>query len=191
MPDSHAVTRLLDAYRSGDTGASDQLFELVYGELHSMARRQLRFRRPGDTINTTGLVHEAYLKLFDRSDADWNDRSHFFAVTARAMRQILVDYARMMHAQKRGGDAHRTELNSGVLFEEAKPLDLLDLEEAMKKLAELNPRMAQIVEMRYYGGMEIQEIAAVLDISSRTVDRDWYKAKSFLYLALTEGKDAG
>jgi len=156
-----------------------------------MARRQLRFRRPGDTINTTGLVHEAYLKLFDRSDADWNDRSHFFAVTARAMRQILVDYARMMHAQKRGGDAHRTELSSGVLFEEAKPLDLLDLEEAMKKLAELNPRMAQIVEMRYYGGMEIQEIAAVMDISSRTVDRDWYKAKSFLYLALTEGTDAG
>lgn len=191
MVDSHAVTRLLDAYRNGDSGASDQLFELVYDELHAMARRQLRFRRPGDTINTTGLVHEAYLKLFDRSDSDWNDRAHFFAVSARAMRQILVDYARMSNAQKRGGDAHRTELDSGVLFQEARPVDLLDLEDAMKKLAELNPRMAQIVEMRYFGGMEIQEIAAVLDVSSRTVDRDWYKAKSFLYLALTEDSDAG
>jgi len=149
-----------------------------------MARRQLRFRSPGETINTTGLVHEAYLKLFDQTDTDWNDRVHFFAVTARAMRQILVDYARASKAQKRGGDAHRTELVSGVLYEEAKSLDLLDLEDAMNRLAELNPRMAQIVEMRFYGGMSVEEVSEALNVSSRTVDRDWFKAKSFLYLAL-------
>ena len=149
-----------------------------------MARRQLRFRSPGETMNTTGLVHEAYLKLFNRSDTEWNDRVHFFAVTARAMRQILVDYARSARAQKRGGERHRTELASGVLYEDARPLDLLDLEDAMARLTELNPRMAQIVEMRFYGGMSVEEIAAALDLSSRTVDRDWFKAKSFLYLAL-------
>lgn len=149
-----------------------------------MAHRQLRFRKPGETINTTGLVHEAYLKLFSRSETTWNDRVHFFAVTAKAMRQILVDYARASSAQKRGGDAHRTELVSGVLYEDARSLDLLDLEEALVRLGELNPRLAEIVEMRFYGGMSVEEIATALDVSGRTVDRDWFKAKSFLYLAL-------
>ncbi|MBO6574203.1 MAG: sigma-70 family RNA polymerase sigma factor [Rhodothermales bacterium] len=171
-------------HRDGDEGASGQLFALVYDELHAMAHRQLRFRSPGETINTTGLVHEAYLKLFNHNEADWNDRVHFFAVTARAMRQILVDHARANRAQKRGGDAHRTELVSGVLYEDARSLDLLDLEDALTRLSQLNPRMAQIVEMRFYGGMSVEEIAVALDLSSRTVDRDWFKAKSFLYLAL-------
>ncbi|NNE69530.1 MAG: sigma-70 family RNA polymerase sigma factor [Rhodothermales bacterium] len=178
------VTQLLVSHREGDDGASGQLFALVYDELRAMAHRQLRFRKPGETINTTGLVHEAYLKLFSRSDTTWNDRVHFFAVTAKAMRQILVDYARASRAQKRGGDAHRTELVSGVLYEDARSLDLLDLEEALVRLGELNPRLAQIVEMRFYGGMSVEEIATALELSSRTVDRDWFKAKSFLYLAL-------
>lgn len=178
------VTQLLVSHRDGDEGASGQLFALVYDELRAMAHRQLRFRKPGETINTTGLVHEAYLKLFSRSDTTWNDRVHFFAVTAKAMRQILVDYARASRAQKRGGDAHRTELVSGVLYEDARSLDLLDLEEALVRLGELNPRLAEIVEMRFYGGMSVEEIATALDLSGRTVDRDWFKAKSFLYLAL-------
>jgi RNA polymerase sigma factor (TIGR02999 family) len=181
------VTRLLADHRKGNSDASEQLFAVVYDELHAMAHRQLRFRSPGETINTTGLVHEAYLKLFDQTETDWTDRVHFFAVTARAMRQILVDYARASKAQKRGGDGHRTELVSGVLYEEAKSLDLLDLEDAMTRLSELNPRMAKIVEMRFYGGMSVEEISAALDLSSRTVDRDWFKAKSFLYLALNGG----
>ena len=179
------VTQLLVDHRNGRSGASDQLFALVYDELHAIARRQLRYRSPGDTLNTTGLVHEAYLKLFDRSNADWNDRVHFFAVTARAMRQILVDHARAAKADKRGGGAHRTELASGLLYEDARRLDLLNLEDAMQQLAGLNPRLAQIVEMRFYGGMSIEEIATAMDMSSRTVDRDWFKAKSFLYLALS------
>lgn len=185
MADSHVVTQLLIAHRAGDSGASDRLFTMVYDELRLMAKRQLAFRKPGDTINTTGLVHEAYLKLFDRTDADWNDRVHFFAVTARAMRQILVDYSRASHAQKRGGTNQRTELSSGLLVEDERSIDLLDLEDALEKLTALNPRLARIVEMRYFGGMEIQEIATVLDVSSRTVDRDWHKARSFLYLTMT------
>ncbi len=190
MADSHVVTQLLIAHRSGDEGASDRLFSMVYDELRGIAHRQLSFRRPGDTINTTGLVHEAYLKLFDRNDADWNDRVHFFAVTARAMRQILVDQSRAQKAQKRGGTNHRTELSSGVLVADESAVDLLDLEDALEKLNQLNPRLAKIVEMRYFGGMEIQEIAAVLDVSSRTVDRDWHKARSFLYLAISGRSEA-
>ncbi|MFT5144477.1 MAG: RNA polymerase sigma factor (TIGR02999 family) [Rhodothermales bacterium] len=184
MSTQNEVTQLLAQRRQGSDGASEQLFVLVYDELRAMAHRQLRFRSPGETINTTGLVHEAYLKLFNRSDADWNDRVHFFAVTARAMRQILVDYARASKAEKRGGDGHRTELVSGILYEDSRSLDLLDLEDALTRLTELSPRMAQIVEMRFYGGMSVEEISAALDLSGRTVDRDWFKAKSFLYLAL-------
>ncbi len=184
MPLQNDVTQLLVSHRQGEEGASAQLFTLVYDELRAMAHRQLRFRSPGETINTTGLVHEAYLKLFNRADAEWTDRVHFFAVTAKAMRQILVDYARASRAEKRGGEAHRTELVSGILYEDARSLDLLDLEDALTRLNELNPRLAQIVEMRFYGGMSVEEIGTALDLSGRTVDRDWFKAKSFLYLAL-------
>lgn len=183
-PDKGQVTQLLDAHREGDEHAGEQLFALVYDQLHEMAHRQLRYRSPGDTMNTTGLVHEAFLKMFDRGDSDWNDRAHFFAVTARAMRHILVDYARKMNAEKRGGDVHHTELNASLISDTNEKLDVLDLEEAMIKLAELNARLSHIVEMRFYGGMSIEETAAVLDVSARTVDRDWLKAKSFLYLAL-------
>lgn len=182
--DKGQVTRLLDAHRGGDEHAGERLFALVYDELHEMAHRQLRYRSPGDTMNTTGLVHEAFLKMFDRGDSDWNDRAHFFAVTARAMRHILVDYARKMKADKRGGDAHHTQINASLISDSDEKLDVLDLEEALEKLAELNPRLSHIVEMRFYGGMSIEETAAVLDVSSRTVDRDWLKAKSFLFLAL-------
>lgn len=186
MVDDSMVTQLLAAHQEGDSQAADQLFALVYDELHAMARRQLRYRNPGETMNTTGLVHEAYLKLFDRTENGWNDRVHFFAVTARAMRQILVDYARKVKADKRGGGAHHTELHASQISGSDTPVDILALDDAMKKLEELNPRLSQIVECRFFGGMSIEETAALLDVSGRTVDRDWLKAKSFLYMALRE-----
>ncbi|MEQ9103237.1 MAG: sigma-70 family RNA polymerase sigma factor [Rhodothermales bacterium] len=178
------VTQLLVEHQNGNKEAADKLFELVYDELRGMARRELHFRSPGKTINTTGLVHEAYLKMFDRSDATWNDRVHFFSVTAKAMRQILVDYARRVKAKKRGGDVEHTELNASIISGSETPIDILDLDDAMKRLEEMNPRLSQIVECRYFGGMSIEETAALLDVSTRTVDRDWLKAKAFLYMAL-------
>jgi len=184
MNDEGMVTQLISAHRNGDDRAGDRLFALVYDELHAMARRQLRYRKPGQTLNTTGLVHEAYLKLFDRDENGWNDRVHFFSVTARAMRQILVDYARRVKAEKRGGGAHHTELNASLISDTSNNVDILDLDDAMKELEALNPRLATIVECRFFGGMSIEETAALLDVSSRTVDRDWLKAKSFLFLAL-------
>ncbi len=189
MTDVGLVTKLLAEHRQGDESASERLYEIVYNDLREMAHRQLRFRRPGETLNTTGLVHEAYLKMFDREDSDWKDRAHFFAVTARAMRQILVDYARRTGAEKRGGKAHRTDLHASIIKDSDEPVDILDLEDALKQLQKLKPRLAQIVECRFFGGLSIEETAEALGMSSRTVDRDWYKAKSFLYLALGGSED--
>ncbi len=181
-----SITELLQAHRKGDEHASERLLELAYEELHRMAHRQLQYRRPGQTLNTTGLVHEAYLKLFDKKESNFNDRVHFFAVSARAMRQILVDYARKVNAEKRGGKAQRTDLHASMISTADSKVEILDMDDALKQLHELSPRMSQIVELRFFGGMSIEEIAAVLDLSSRTVDRDWLKAKSFLYLVLAE-----
>ena len=184
MSNEGMVTQLICAHRNGDNDAGDRLFALVYDELHEMARRQLKFRSPGETLNTTGLVHEAYLKLFDRDENGWNDRVHFFSVTARAMRQILVDYARRVKADKRGGGAHHTEINASIISDSRGSVDILDMDDALKQLEELNPRLATIVECRFFGGMSIEETGALLDVSSRTIDRDWLKAKAFLYIAL-------
>ncbi|HAY36777.1 MAG TPA: RNA polymerase subunit sigma-70 [Bacteroidetes bacterium] len=186
MSSEGMVTQLISAHRNGDNHAGDRLFALVYDELHTMARRQLRYRKPGETLNTTGLVHEAYLKIFDRDKSGWNDRVHFFSVTAKAMRQILVDYARRVNAEKRGGGAHHTEIQASLISDSKESVDILDLDEAIKQLEELNPRLATIVECRFFGGMSIEETGALLDVSSRTIDRDWLKAKSFLYIALNE-----
>ncbi len=188
MQDEGMVTQLITAHRKGDENAGDRLFALVYDELRDIARRQLRYRKPGETLNTTGLVHEAYLKLFDRDESGWNDRVHFFSVTAKAMRQILVDYARRVNADKRGGGAHHTEIQASLISDKAENVNILDLDDAMKQLERLNPRLATIVECRFYGGMSIEETAALLDVSGRTIDRDWLKAKSFLYVALNEGQ---
>jgi len=181
-----SITGLLLAHREGDKDASERLMTMAYNELHRMAHRQLQYRRPGQTLNTTGLVHEAYIKLFDKSDSSFNDRIHFYALSAKAMRQILVDYARKVHAEKRGGKQHRTDLHPSMISTADTNVEILDIDEALKKLHELSPRMAQIVELRFFGGMSIEEIAAVLSLSSRTVDRDWLKAKAFLYLVLAE-----
>ena len=184
MTFSHEVTQLLLAHRRGNRDVADRLFALIYDELHSMAHRQLQRRRPGETLNTTALVHEAYLKMIDHSKGTYKDRSHFLAVTATVMRHILVDYARKQKADKRGGEAHHTLINASVIGNAQAVVDVLDLNEALDQLKEVNERMAQVVEMRFFGGLSHEEIADVLGTSLRTTERDWHKAKAFLYLIL-------
>ncbi len=184
MSSEAAVTRLLHAYVHGDRSVSDQLFGLVYQELRTIAHRQLGRMRPGETLVTTALVHEAYLKLFERADLDLNDRNHFLSLMARAMRQIVVDYSRRSTAEKRGGDAARTVLQTAMLQVDDMAITLIDLDNALQRLGELNPRLVQVVELRFFGGFSIPEIAGILEVNARTVDRDWYKAKSLLYMML-------
>ncbi len=186
MATTPPITELLVRLREGDHAVLDLLFPLVYQELHALAHRQLGYRRPGHTINTTALVHEAYLKLIDQQQAGWNDRAHFFAVAAKAMRHILVDYARHRNAQKRGGGKPPTMLDEAEIRIDAQAHELLALDDALTRLATLNERLSQIVELRFFGGMTVEETAAVLDVSDRTVKRDWRKARAFLYQTLGE-----
>ena len=189
MAVQHTITHLLLAHRRGDSKATDGLFALIYQELKAIAHRQLARRRPGQTVNTTALVHEAYLKLADRDRDTWEDKAHFLAVAATAMRHILVDYSRKQSAAKRGGQAHRTSLDASVLFKEGATVEMLDLDKALTHLSETEPRLNQVVELRVFGGLSEGETAEVLGLSARTVRRDWFKAKSYLYLALKEEND--
>ncbi len=162
----------------------DELFPLVYDELHGMAHGRLRRGSPGQTLNTTALVHEAYLKLVDQSRAEWNDRNHFLAVASVAMRSILVDYARRRTALKRGGDQRDVtldEMQPGVV---GRAEEILALDEALGSLAKLNERLAKLVELRFFGGLSVVETSQVLEISERTVKRDWRKARAILYRTL-------
>ena len=163
---------------------------VVYDELRSMAHRQLSRRRPSETLNTTALVHEAYLKLVQQHRVDFADRSHFLAVAAVSMRHILVNYARDAAAQKRGGEYGRIDLDQAQLSVDARAVEILDLDEALTALAELDERLAKLVELRFFGGLTVHETAAALSLSDRTVKRDWRKARSYLYRALSE-QDAG
>lgn len=186
MQDRARITELLLAHRDGDAAASDKLFGIIYRELHTLARRQLLRHRRGGTINTTGLVHEVYLKLFGNSPMMWNDRAHFFAVAAKAMRQILVDHARRMQAVKRGGLVRHSTLDpsavrvEGIDFE----LDMLDLDDALGKLDHYGPRLSLVVELRFFAGLSVEEVAGMLGVSTRTVERDWFNAKAILYRQL-------
>lgn len=180
------ITRLLAAIRDGNRGALDQLFPLVYAELRASARRQLAAGRPGDTLQTTALVHEAYLKLAGAGRPEWNDRRHFFAVAGRAMRQIIVDYARAQAAQKRGGDAPRVSLDEQQVAVEERAHELVALDEALTELESLSERPARVVELRFFGGLSVEETAEVLQLSERTVKREWRKARAFLYDALRQ-----
>jgi RNA polymerase sigma factor (TIGR02999 family) len=175
---------LLHAARDGDASAFDRLMPLVYTELKQVAGRAL-CREYGDQApRTTALVHELYLKLADQTQIDWHGRAHFFAIAARAMRQILVDHARKRQAKKRGGDRQRTTLVDRLLASEAKWEDVIALDEALNQLDAVDERLRQVVEYRFFGGMTEREIADVLDVSTRTVQRDWAKARAWLYDAL-------
>lgn len=166
--------------------ATDELFALIYEELKAIAHRQLARRRSGHTVNTTALVHEAYLKLADHDHDTWQDKAHFLAVAATAMRHVLVDYARKQQAAKRGGAARRTRLDASALFAADANVEMLDLDAALTELAVSYPRLSRVVELRFFGGLSAEETAQVLGVSARTVRRDAFKAKSYLYLALHE-----
>ncbi len=181
MPDASAnVTQLLAQLRAGDREVLDDLFPLVYDELRRRAHYQLRGERPGHTLSTTALVHEAYFKLVDHHAVDWEDRSHFYAVAAHAMRQVLIDRARKRSAQKRGGDAPKLSLEDVTPAAPAHPTVLLALDAALRKLEQMDPRQGQIVECRFFAGYTIQETADILDVSPSTVKRDWRTAKAYL-----------
>lgn len=176
---------MLAAYREGERGALDRLFPLVYAELRERAHHQLARRRPGDTLSTTALVNEAYLKLTGSAHQSYNDRVHFFAVASRAMRQILVDYARRTTAAKRGGLV--VSLDPDQLGDPGRAEELVALDEALARLERLDGRLARTVELRFFGGLSVEEAADALGVSPRTVKRDWRRARAFLFEAIRAG----
>jgi RNA polymerase sigma factor (TIGR02999 family) len=180
------ITQLLGAARGGDRGALDRVLSALYRELHTMARRQL-VGQHGHTLDATALVHEAYLKLVGRREAQFDDRAHFFAYAASAMRSVVVDYARQRLAQKRGGDLHRVtdlpeDLEGGLRLDE----ETLALDTALTRLSNVDKRLAQVVELRYFAGLSELEIAALLERSERSIRRDWQKARLFLLASLRD-----
>jgi RNA polymerase sigma factor (TIGR02999 family) len=180
------VTRLLQDWGSGDQQALEKLVPLIYDELRQMAHKCLYRERPGHTLQTTALVHEAYLKLIDQRDARWQNRAHFFAIAAQAMRRILVDSARRHTAMKRGGAAENLPLDEAANVSlEPDPI-LLPLDEALSKLAEIDPQQGSIVELRFFGGLTIEETAEVMNLSQDMIKRDWAMARAWLRQALTE-----
>ncbi len=178
------ITGLLLAWRSGDPGALDRLFPLVYEELRGIAHRQLRGERPERSLDTTGLVHEAYLKLVDQTRVQWADRAHFFGVAAGAMRRILVDQARRRGALKRGAAPRRVSLTDLPVAIEERADTLIALDEALTELAGVDERLSRVVECRFFGGLTEDETAEALGVTARTVRRDWTKAKGWLHRVL-------
>jgi RNA polymerase sigma factor (TIGR02999 family) len=179
-----SITDLLVQARHGSPDPMDRLFPLVYAQLRRIAHRQLLAERPGHTLDTSGLVHEAYLKLVDQTRVQWRDRGHFFALVSRAMRQILVDYARRYRALRRGGGVRPVQLHDDDATTDERGETLIALDEALGRLAAMNPRLSQVVECRYFGGLSEEETAEALGVTTRTVQRDWAKARGWLYLEL-------
>jgi RNA polymerase sigma-70 factor, ECF subfamily len=179
-PTSHEITQLLLAWSEGDKQALDRLVPLVYDELRRLAQNYMRKERAGQTLQTTALIHEAYLRLIDADRVQWRNRAHFFGIAARLMRQILVARARERGCQKRGGGAERVLLDEAMVIDERVDEDLVALDEALGELSQFDARMAQVVEMRFFGGLTEEEIAAALDVSTKTVRRDWRLARSWL-----------
>ena len=182
---SKQITHLLLAWGQGDQAALEALMPLVYDELRKVAARHLRGQRPGHTLQTTALVNEAYLRLIDASQVQWQNRAHFFAVAAHLMRRILVDFARTRNYQKRGGGVQPVSLDEAMIVAPERGADLLALDEALTRLQALNARQAQVVELRYFGGLSEEETAEALKISVRTVRRDWNFARVWLHRELT------
>jgi RNA polymerase sigma factor (TIGR02999 family) len=166
--------------------ATADLFPLVYEELRAIAHRRLRREREGHTLNTTGLVHEAYVELVGRPGGEWRSRAHFLAVASRVMRHVLIDYARARRSAKRGGGGIRVQLHDDLVGGEAPSIDLLALDQALRALTQEDERLGRVVECRYFGGMSVGETAEVLGVGVRTVERDWTRAKAYLYRQLTE-----
>lgn len=189
MPSTHEITQLLQAWSDGDREALDELIPLVQAELHRLARRYMSQERPGHTLQTTALVNEAYLRLIDWEAVKWQNRAHFFGVAAQLMRRILVDFARSRNRSKRGGDAHHISLDDVAVVSAEPDADFIALDFALEKLAALDRRQSQVVELRFFGGLSIEEIAEVLRVSPATVKRDLTLAKVWLLREL--GRETG
>lgn len=178
------ITARLIAWNSGDTAALDDVIHAVYKELRRMAGRYLRLEHPGHTLQPTALVHEAYLRLIDQTQVSWQNRAHFFAVAAQMMRRILVDHARTKQRDKRGGSARTLSLDEVLDVVKGREADLVALDEALESLTGIDPRKGRVVEMRFFGGLSVDETAEVLAVSPQTVMRDWKLAKAWLYKEL-------
>jgi len=183
-PTPQNITQLLAAWRDGNQSALDELYPLVYDELHRLARRYMSRERKGHTLQTTALINEAYVRLVGQK-VNWANRSHFFAISAQIMRRILIDHARRHAYAKRGGGAQQVSLEEAAIVTPDQSGELLRLDEALKSLAEMDPRRSQVVELRYFGGLNNEEIAGVLNVSENTVTRDWNMARAWLYQQLT------
>jgi len=182
----HSITQMLQEWSEGNAQALDELMPLVYRELHRQASRYLRHERPNHTLQTTALIHEAYLKLIDQRDVRWESRTHFFAIAAQAMRRILVDYARAKKRSKRGDNATISLEEETILIStEGKGVDLIALDEALTRFAEIDPQQARVVELRYFGDLSLDETAEAMHISRATVAREWNTAKVWLHRELT------
>jgi RNA polymerase sigma factor (TIGR02999 family) len=183
-PAPKEVTQLLIAWSNGEEEALEKLVPLIYDELRRIARRYMKREPAGHTLQTTALVNEAYLRLIEQKGMKWQNRAHFFAISAQLMRRILVSMARARHANKRGGEARQVSLDEALVISEERAAELVALDDAMNELAALDPRRSRVVELRYFGGLSVEETAEVLNISPETVMRDWKRAKAWLYTEL-------
>ena len=182
------MTRLLVAWSEGDREALDKLLPLVHKELRRLAHRYMTRESTGHTLETSALVNEAYLRLIDQKEVRWQNRAHFFGIAAQIMRRILVDYARSRSYQKRGGGTHRVEIDQAMIVSPERAAEVVALDEALVRLAEIDPRKSQLVELRFFAGLNIEETAEVLKVSSGTVMRDWTLAKAWLRREITSAE---
>lgn len=185
-PTPNEVTQLLVAWGNGDQSALDQLMPLVYSELHRLAHRHIKKERPGHTLQTSALLNEAFLRLVDQRDVTWKSRAHFFAIAAQMMRRILVDYARSRGSAKRAGNAHQVSFDEELIVSLQRSADILELHDALNELAVIDERKSKVVELKFFGGLSIEETAEVLGVSPGTVMRDWTLSKAWLRLAMTK-----
>jgi RNA polymerase sigma-70 factor, ECF subfamily len=186
MSESQEVTRLLSALTRGEGSAATKLIPVVYGELRRLAASYMRRERIDHTLQATALVHEAYLKLIEQRSVNWQSRAHFFGVAAQLMRRILVDHARGHSRQKRGGQEKRVSLDEAFIFDAGRATELLAVDDSLDRLAKIDERQARVVELRFFGGLSVEEAAEVLAVSPKTVKRDWSVAKAWLYADLKE-----
>jgi RNA polymerase sigma-70 factor (ECF subfamily) len=183
------ATQILQAISAGDRSGSAKLMELVYDDLRGLAHKKLGRNNLNHSLDPTAVVHEVFIKLIDRENVDWKGKSHFYAVSASAMRDILVDYARQRAAQKRGGNRQRIPLSDAVAFSPQRDEDVLTLDDALKTLAEVDPQRAQIVELRFFGGLTVKEVAETLGIAERTVGKQWATVRLWLRKYMAENSD--
>ena len=189
-PAPHDITQLLNQWGNGDQAALDRLMPLVYAELRRMARRHMNQQRPGHTLQTTALIHEAYMRVAGDSGKQWENRTHFFGVAAKAMRCVLVDHARSRGSAKRGGAVRPVTLDEGIHTSGERMAGLIALDDALTDLAKLHPRQSQVIELRFFAGLSVEETAAILKVSPDTVMRDWRAAKAWLERELNRSHDA-